>query len=70
MSNPRAACCPVEDYVRASLGFRCSKSILYILKTCLCFDNLELDIFDTGCLQCPFIMSNIIAVRIQTFSVH
>jgi len=29
MSNPRAAFGPVESFVRPSLGFRCSKSILY-----------------------------------------
>ena len=29
MSNPRPACGPVEGFVRPSLGFRCSKSILY-----------------------------------------
>jgi len=27
--DPRAACGPVEGCVRPSLGFRCSKSILY-----------------------------------------
>jgi len=61
---------PVDGFVRPRLGFRCSKIILYILTTCLCVDNLELDIFDTGCLQCHFITSVIIAVRIQTFSVY
>jgi len=35
MSNPLAACGPVEGFVRLSLGFRCSKSILYT-------DNLSL----------------------------
>jgi len=25
----RVACCPVEGFVRPSLGFRCSKSILH-----------------------------------------
>jgi len=29
MSNPRAACGPLEGFVRPSLGCRCSKSILY-----------------------------------------
>jgi len=35
MSNPRAACDPVDGFVRPSSGFRCSKSILYA-------DNLSL----------------------------
>jgi len=29
MSNPPVACGPVNGFVRPSLGFRCSKSILY-----------------------------------------
>jgi len=29
MSNPRAACGPVEGFVWPSLGFRCSKNILH-----------------------------------------
>jgi len=35
MSNPRAAFGSAEGFVRPSLGFRCSKSILYS-------DNLSL----------------------------
>jgi len=30
MSNPRPACGPVEGFVWPSLGFRCSKCILYM----------------------------------------
>jgi len=33
MSNPRGACGPVEDFVRLSLGLRCSKSILHIFNS-------------------------------------
>jgi len=53
MSNPRAACGPVEGFVRPSLGFRCSKSILDIDNLSF-FDNLEFDIFDSGDPQCHF----------------
>jgi len=35
-----------------------------------CFDNLEFDIFDAGGHQFHFVMSVIIAVKIQTLSVH
>jgi len=35
MSNPRAACGPVEGFVRPSLGVRCSENILHT-------DNLPL----------------------------
>jgi len=38
--------------------------------TCHYFANLEFDIFDAGGPRCPFITSVIIAVRIQTLSVH
>jgi len=31
--------------------------VSYILTTCSYFDNLEVDIFDAGGLQCHFIMS-------------
>jgi len=30
MSNPLPACGPVKRFVRPSLGFRCSRSILYL----------------------------------------
>jgi len=66
--GPRVACGPVEGFVRPSLGFRCSKSILQ-LTTCPRFDNLEFDIFDAGVPQCHFIKSATIAVRIRTHSV-
>jgi len=69
MSNPRAACGPVESFVLPSLGFRCSK-LSYILATCPYFDNLEFDIFDAGGLQCHFITSVTIAVRIRMLSIH
>jgi len=49
----------------AGLGFHCSK-ISYILTTCPYFDNLEVDIFDAGGLQCHYVMSVTIAVRIRT----
>jgi len=42
----------------------------YILTTCPYFDNHEFDIFDEGSLQCHFIMSFTIAVRIPTLSVQ
>jgi len=38
--------------------------------TCPYFDNLELHIFDAGGLQCHFIASVSITVRIRTLSVH
>ena len=47
MSNLRPACSPVEVFVRPSLGFRCSKSILHTDNLSL-FDNHELDSFDAG----------------------
>jgi len=56
--------------MRPSLGFRCSKSISYILTTSPCFDNLEFDIFDAGGPQLHFIKSVTIAVWIRTLSVH
>ena len=62
-----------RSFVRPSLGFRCSKSILlYIPTTCPHFNNLEFDIFDAGGHQCHFITSVTIAVRIPTLtlSVH
>jgi len=37
--GPRAACGPVEGFVRPSLGFHCNRSN-YILTTCHYFDNL------------------------------
>jgi len=45
MPNPRPACGPVEGFVQPSLGFRCSKSTLWLLTTCPYFDNLQFDIF-------------------------
>jgi len=54
------SCGPVFSVVKIS----------YILTTCPYFDNLEFDIFDKGSLQCHFIMSFTIAVRIPTLSVH
>jgi len=44
--------------------------VSYVLSTCPYFDNLEFDIFDADGLQCHFIMSVAIAVRIRTLSVH
>jgi len=70
MSNPRAACGPVDGFVRPSLGLRCSIKVSYILTTCLYVDNLESDIFDAGGPQCLFTMSFTIAVRIRMLSVH
>jgi len=68
MSNPRPACCPIEGFVRPSLGFRCSKNILHPDNLSL-FDNLEFDISDAGGPQCHFITSVTIAVWIRTLSV-
>jgi len=59
---------PVEGFVRPSLGFCCSKSIL--LTTCSYFDNLEFDIFVAGGPQYHFITSVTIAVRMRTLLVH
>ena len=49
MSNPRAACGPVKDFVRLrpSLGFAAVK-VSDILSTCPYIYNLEFDIFDAG----------------------
>ena len=69
MSNPWPACGLVEGFVRPSLGFRCCKNVLPT-ETCPCFDNSEFDIFDTGGLQCHFISSVTIAVRIRTLSIY
>jgi len=71
MSNWWTACGPVEGFVRPSLGFLCSKHILYsLLTTCPYFDIFEFHIYDAGGPQCHFITSATIAVRIRTFSVH
>jgi len=67
MSNPRAACGPDEGFVRCSVGFRCSKSIL---NTCPYFDNLEFDIFVAGGPQCHFNMFVTIAGGTRTLSGH
>jgi len=40
--QPAARMWPSQSFVRPSLGFRCSKSILR-LTTCPYFDNLEFD---------------------------
>jgi len=69
MSNPRASCGPVDCFVRLGLGFCCSK-VSYVLTTCPCFDNVELDIFDAGGPQCHIVTSVTIAVRIRTLSGH
>ena len=69
MSNPRAACGPVEGFVRPSLGFAAVK-VSYVLTTCPYFDNLEFDILDAGGLQIHFITSVATAFRIRTLSVH
>jgi len=69
MSNLRPACSPVEVFVRPSLGFRCSKSILHTDNLSL-FDNHELDSFDAGGPQCHYITSVTIAIRIRTTSVY
>jgi len=53
MSNPRPACGLVEGFVRPSLGFLSSKSILDIDNLSF-FDNLEFDIFDSCGTQCHF----------------
>jgi len=53
---------PVEGFVWPSLSLAVVK-LSYILKIGPYFDNLKLDIFDTGCLQCYFITSVTIAVR-------
>jgi len=66
MSNPRAACGPVEGFVRPGLVFAVVK-ISCILTTCPCFDNLEFDIFDTGGPQCHFITSVTVSVRFEHF---
>jgi len=66
MSNPRpsGACGPVEGFVRPSLGFRSSESILYtLLTTCCCFGNLEFDIFDTGCLVFNATLSRLLPLQ-------
>jgi len=68
-SQSRAACGPVQGFVRPSLGFRCSKIILQ-LTTYLFFDSLDIDIFDADGLQYHFVTSATFPVRIQTLSVH
>jgi len=37
MSNPRAACGPVEGFVWPSIGFRCSNNILHTDNLSLCW---------------------------------
>ena len=43
MSNPRAACGPVEGFLRPTLVFAVVK-VSCILIACPCFDNLEFDV--------------------------
>jgi len=69
MSNPRAACGPVDGFVLPGFDFRCSESMAYT-KNLSYFDYLEFDIFDAGGLQCNVVTSVTIAVEIRTFSVH
>jgi len=69
MSNPRAACGPVEGFVRPGLGFAAVK-VSYILTTCPWFDKLEPDIFHAGGPQCHFITSVTNALRIRTPSAY
>jgi len=66
--QPGARMWPSRSFVRPGLGFVVKVS--YVLTTSPYFDNLELDIFDAGDLQCNFITSVTIAVRIPTLSVH
>jgi len=56
---------PAMSNPRPSLGLRCSKSIPHTDNLSY-FDDLELDIFDAGGLQCRFITSVTDAVRIRT----
>jgi len=58
---------PSQSFLQPSLGFRCSRSI-QILTSCPYLDNLEFDIFDAGGLQCHFVTSVTIAVRIRCLS--
>jgi len=60
---------PFEGFVRPSLGFSCSESILHTDNRPY-FDYLEFDIFDARGRQCHFITSVTIAVRIRTLSAH
>jgi len=71
MSKPQPACCPVEVFLRRSLG-SAVVNLSYILTTCPCFDNLDFDIIDAGGPQpqCHFITSVTMVVRIRTLSVH
>jgi len=69
MSNPRAACGPIEGFVRPSMGFRCCK-VSYILTTCPYSDNLEFDSSVAGGPQCHIITSLTVAVRFRTLSGH
>jgi len=69
MSNPRAACGPVEGFVRPSLVFAVVK-VSYILRSCSCFDNLEFDLFEASGLQCHFITSVTVAYRIPKLPVY
>jgi len=72
MFDPRPAdrMWPSQSFVRSSLDFRESKSILYILTTFPYFKNLEFDIFDAVGLQCHFITFATITVRILALPVH
>jgi len=67
--GPPAACGPVEGFVRPSLDFRCSKSILYT-ENLSYFDNLQFVVFYAGGPQCHFITYVTIAFMIQMLSVH
>jgi len=68
MTNPRAACGPVEGFERPVQVFAVVK-VFFVLTTCPCFDKFELDIFRAGGRQCHFITSVTIEVMIRTPSV-
>jgi len=57
-------------FYAAQFRFFAVAKISYILTTCPHFNNLELDIFDEGGLQCHFITSVAVAVGIRTVLVQ
>jgi len=54
-------------FCAAHFRFFAVVKVSYILTKCPYFDNLEFDICDASRLQCHFVTSVTIAVRIQRF---
>jgi len=72
MSSPRPVgrMRPSRKFCVAHFSFFSVVEVSYMVTTCSYCDNLELDIFDAGGLQCHFITFVTVADRIRTLSAH